>query len=410
MTTRPTLNVLSVTLLFLAGARALFAQPNPCSQSQVTASARQVDSARNALLELPIGDGLETDVSPRAQEAVAAMKNRLAAFIDVYMKCAPPEPDAAKVQADLSALGHAYRMREGLISNSELPKDFGKYGFELWFDAKFVPKNRLFAITATFDIECGSDAMLLIYAPKGGSWEQALRWESKPYKDVSGAFWAFEYGISPPDDSGNWYAVTAHISPWCSSTWSSIHYSVLRPGALSQQPTVLFFGSDSIWWGNEDYGKLIVNKADFDLRFHAESIDPGVHNRVWIRHFTVRGNVVRRIRPVATSARDFVDEWIVSPWSEASAWSAKSSASLLKESHDRLSRLQHSTGGFFNFDSVRLCADEPNHRQIGLSYENSEHQDFFFHVIGASNYVLSRIAEKPDPHCNGPNELEQSDE
>lgn len=410
MATRPTLSVLSVTLLFLAGARALFAQSGSCSQPQVAARARQVDSARNALLELPIGNGLETEVSPRAQEAIAVMKNCLAAFIGAYMSCAPLEPDVANVQADLSALGHAYRMREGFISNSELPRDFGKYGFELWFDAKPVPESRLFAITATFDIECASDTMLLVYAPKGGSWEQVLRWESKPYKQVSGAFWAFDYGILPPDESGHWYAVAAHISPWCSSTWSSIHYFVLRPGAIGQQPLVLFSGSDSIWWGNEDFGTLVVNKADFDLRFHAESIDADIHNRVWIRHFAVSGDVVKRVAPVAMSARDFVDEWIVSPWSEASAWSATGAATLLKEYHDSLSRLQHSAEGSFKFESIRGCSDAPNHRQVELSGGGSQYTHFFFHVMGASNYVMSGIAEKPDTHCDGPNELERSSE
>jgi len=410
MTTKHNLRALAGAGLLLAGAWPLFAQPGSCSEPQVAASARQVGSARNALLELPIGDGLETDVSPRAQEAIAAMKNHLAAFIDAYMTCATTEPDAAKVKADLSVLGHAYRMPEGFISNSQLPQDFGKYGFELWFDAKPVPRNRLFAITATFDIECGSDTMLLIYAPKGGPWEQVLRWESKPYKEVSGAFWALNYGISPTDKSGNWYAVTAYINPWCSSTWSSIHYSVLRPGALSQQPATLFSGSDSIWWGGEDFSKLVVGKADFDLRFHAESIDPGIHNRAWVRHFAVRGDVVRRVRPVATSAGDFVDEWVVSPWGEASSWSAAGSATLLKGSHDRLASLQHSVKGFFNFESIRECSDELAHRQVELSYEGSERPHFFFRVIGASNYVLSRIAEKPDPRCKGPNELEQSGE
>ena len=410
MTSRSILRALAGVVLLVSGAWPVLAQSNACSEPQVSATAGQVDSARNALLELPIGNGLQTDVSPRAQTAIAVMKDRLAVFIDTYMKCASPEPDAAKVQADLSALGHAYRMRQGIISKAEEPKDLGKYGFELWFEAKSVPKDRLFAVTATFAIECGSDTMLLIYAPKNSSWEQVLRWESKPYKQVSGAFSAFNYGISPRDGSGNWYAVAAHLSPWCSSTWSTIYYSVLRPSPISNQPTVLFSGSDGIWWGNEDFGKLAVSQADFDLRFHAESIDPDVHDRTWIRHFAVSGNAVRRVEPVAETARDFADEWIVSPWNEASAWSATDSATRLEESHERLSGLQSAANGIFTFESIRACSDEPNHRQVELSYENSEHYDFFFQVKGGANFVLSDVDEKPDSYCDGPNELGDSGE
>ena len=411
MTSKSNLGMLARAVLLLAGAWPLAAQQSSCPQPQIAASANQVESARNALLELPIGNGAETDVSPRGQEAIATMKDRLADFIDAYMRCAPPRPDAAKVKADLSALAHAYQLPQGVTRNSDLPEDFGKYGFELWFDAKAVPEDRLLSVTATFYIECGGDTVLLIYAPKGGSWEQVLRWQGRPYMEVSGAFWAFDYGISPPDESGDWYAVTKSISPWCSSTWSSIHYAVLRPGAVPPKPAVLLAASDSIWWGNDDTGKLVVNRADFDLRFHAESIDPAVHNRTWIRHFAVSGNVVRRVRPVAMSVGDFVDEWIVSPWSEASAWSAAGSAGLLKESHERLAALQHSTtGDFFSFDAIRQCSDSPNHWQVELSYGNPEQQEFFFHVIGRPDYVLSRIADKADPHCNGPNELYQSGE
>ncbi len=390
----------------LAVARPSPAQPSACSEPETAAAAKQVAAARNALLELPTGDGAETDVSPRAQVAIAGMKDRLAAFVDAYMRCAPLEPDAAKVQAGLSALSHAYRMRKG-FNYSELPKRSGTYGFELWFEAKPFPENRLLAVTAAFDIECGSDTMLLVYASKDGSWKQVLRWESKPYKDVGGAFWAFNYGISPPDGSGKWYAVATHINPWCTSNWRMIYYCVLRPGAVSQQPAALYSGSDSIWIGNDDEGKLAVGKDGFDLRFHAESIDPGVHNRLWIRHFTVTGNMVRRVRPVAASARDFVDEWIVSPWGEASAWTIARSASLLKEYHGRLPRLHHTAAGLFSFESIRACSDARDHRQVELSYENSERRDFFFQVTGAPDYVMSSVGEKPDPRCKGRNELEQ---
>ena len=79
--------------------------------------------------------------------------------------------------------------------------------------------------------------------------------------------------------------------------------------------------SDSIWWGNDDTGSLMVGRKNFDLRFHSNSIDSGVHNRVWNRRFAVTGEIVKCVQPVAIFPRDFVDEWIISSWQDASAWS-----------------------------------------------------------------------------------------
>jgi hypothetical protein len=96
-------------------------------------------------------------------------------------------------------------------------------------------------------------------------------------------------------------------------------------------PTVLLQRHDGIWFGNDDYGSLTVNAKDFDVRFHSASIDGGLHNRVWIRHFAISGDTITRVQPVAASPRDFVDEWIVSPWESASGWTSKTASERLRK-------------------------------------------------------------------------------
>jgi len=102
---------------------------------------------------------------------------------------------------------------------------------------------RLVGVTADFSIECGGDTVLLIFAPDNGSWKEVLRWQKKPYATVAGGTMAFSYGVSLLDEAGQWYVVTHDIAPWCSSTWSSIRYTVLRLAPDPLRPKVLLSNS-----------------------------------------------------------------------------------------------------------------------------------------------------------------------
>lgn len=316
----PMVVLLMAAGLKLAAAQTINSGTNNCSPEEVTVAAAQVDATREQLLRLPVGD-LETDVSPAARRGIHSMQSALGRFVGAYMNCVATPIDPVRMQKELSQRAHAFRLPAGQSTKDQLPPDFGRYGSELRFEVKIAAEQQLIAVAAEFGIACGSDSMLMVFANRDNSWREVVRWQSQPYKTVAGAFEAFNFGISPPDKSGHWYVVVHSIMPWCSSTWSSIRYAVLRPSGDALKPKVLMSRSDSIWWGNDDLGKLVVSADSFDLRFHSNSIDSGVHNRVWIRHYAVSGDVVRRTQPVAVSARDFVDEWIVSPWPEASAWS-----------------------------------------------------------------------------------------
>ncbi len=409
-------NAIIGVALLLAVAPTIVAQAKPapsslalCSQDDIDRAAKQVESNRAALLALPTGDGMETDVSPGGQKAILGFKESIGIFVNAYMKCAPLTPDTKRVQHDLSRRTHAFSLPHRQMSKEEIPSDYGKYGFQLGYDVRLAQSERLVGIIATFDIECGSDAVLFIFRPDGGSWQEVLRWQSKPYATIGDAFWAFDYRISPPDKKGRWYVMTKHIAPWCSSTWSAINYAILRPQMTTVTPKVLLSGSDSMWWGNQDFGRLVVGSSDSDLRFHSSSIDAGVHNRVWIRHFRVSGDTVTRTQPVAVSPRDFVDEWLTSPWEEASKWSSKTPPDELRQAHQRLSKLQESVDksddSLFEHGSVYRCSNAQHRYQVELVEHTGEKFDisrsFYFDVTGHGHYTMTQVSETPDPACKG---------
>jgi hypothetical protein len=405
------------TALLLSLAVASLAQqvpslPSACSQGEVNRTAAQVHSARKRLLDLPIGDGLETNVSPAAQQDITFMKDALSLFVNAYMRCVSNKPDSAKIQQELSTLSDAFEMPRGrVIPNGQLPPDFGKYGFELSFEVKVIENPRLVGVTANFSIECGGDTVLLIFAPDNESWKEVLRWQKKPYATVDGGTLAFDYGISPPDERGQWYIVTHDVAPWCSSTWSSIRYTVLRPTDEPLRPKILLSASDGMWFGNEDFGSLTVQKNAFDLRFHSYSIDTGVHNRVWIRHYSVIGDTVHRIQPVAVSPRDFVDEWVESPWEQAALWSSTSAIGNLRKVHETLSKLREATNSLLEYDSVYACSESADRYQVEVSEEVEPDfktaRTFYFQVLGRSTYTMVRASKERDPNCAGRNLLEE---
>jgi hypothetical protein len=230
-----------------------------------------VEPARRALEAALPKDDHETDVPARERAAIAAMKVRLGAYVAATFACAAPEGDAKALRKTLAA---------------GAPK--------LDFAVRRVAPG-LTAVTAGFPIQCGSDTMLWVFAQG----HAVLRAQSAPYTRVSGAWDMFDYAVAPPDKAGRWFALTKTVAPWCSSTWSEIRYGVWRPARAAP----LFQAKDPIWWGSEDYGRLAVGAGDFTIRFHAQSIDGGRHNREWVRRFQIQGDRSRASRPSPTARR-----------------------------------------------------------------------------------------------------------
>lgn len=366
-----------------------------CSQAEIDRASDRLAAARGALLALPAGNDDETDVSPETRRGLAAMKARLGEFVAAHMRCVSGDVLPAAVASALSDQMPA--------SDPPAGTDKAKERYHLSFAVRVGTDPRVVAVTAKIQMACGSDAMLLLFTQDAdGTWKEVLRWQSAAYATIAGAFEAFDYRLSPTDGQGRWFVVAKSIAPWCSSTWSTIRYAVLRPVPGTTRPKVLLNAEDPIWWGNEDLGTLTVGREEFDLRFHAGSIDLGIHNRVWVRRFSVIGNAVQRIPPVAVNPRDFVDEWIVSPWRLAAQWSSLKTEAL-RELHERLRKIR-----YFEFESVRRCWDAPDHYQVGLRQDDGE-PVYFFQVRGADSYTMAGAATKPAKACDGDNILETID-
>jgi hypothetical protein len=382
------LRFLLCATLFLLGFEAAAREP-ACSRQAIDRAAAQVEAARQKLRVLPIGGEGPHDLSPTGRHLIEVMKARLGDLLDAYMRCAAEAPDPAAMERDLSSLVPA------TIVEGDPAKNVAGYGQRPSFAVRAASRGaRLIGITATFQIECGTDTALFVFARDTAGWKEALRWQSRSYKSIAGAFWSFDYVISPPDETGHWFVVAKNVAPWCSSTWSLIRYAVLRPATHGIRPRLLLDRSAEIWWGSDDAGRLTAGEREFELRFHASSIDLDIPNRFWIRHFRVVGDKVQRTAPVAVSPRDFVDEWIVSSWPMAAGWSSRPTNDLAKL-HDRLHRLR-----YFTFLSARRCSDAADRYQLELQHEDDEPR-YFFRVTGGPSFRMIGVATKAAAACDG---------
>jgi hypothetical protein len=378
-------SLLALLLSWLLAPAAAFAA---CPAAQGPAG--QIVVARRDLLALPLqGSG---EVSAAAQTLIQSLKAALGEFVTRELGCARPDIAAMELQQTLTEDAHA----TGLDNDPEdegFARDAGNYGYALIFEVRRSAGDaQLLSVAVQFKIECGFDAMLSVFDASGGSFVERLRWQSPPYDKISGALGSFDYRISPKDPGGQWYVLAKSIPPWCSSTWSSLNYAVLRPTATPSAPRVVYHAAPALWWGGDDYGELNADAQDFEVRFHGPSKDHDQLVRPWIEHFTLKGDVVRRVPPVAESAADFVDEWIQEPWQEAVRLTDPKAAN---------SRALHETlraRSGITYRTQRRC--ESTGRQEVLAQSEDGATSYYFAVTGEADYTL-RAATTAGTLCKG---------
>ncbi|HEX2592916.1 MAG TPA: hypothetical protein VHL34_15560 [Rhizomicrobium sp.] len=374
--------VLFVLLALCVGAQAAHAQT--CSQPDVQEAAAALHGAHATLQTFRVGD-MEPAVPPPAQVAIVAMKKQLAALTVAYMRCAPEAADVRTIGRDLARL-----MQVRSVDNPV------RFADEISVTVT-IPRASLISVQSSFSVPCANDDVSEIFAFENGAWHEVLRLQSDTYKQIDGATGGLEVQVSPPDASGLWFAVTKSVAPWCSSTWSAIRYTIVRPSGDPLKPKRLLSREDSIWWGDEDFGRVRVGVRDVELRFHAEDIDAAVLNREWVRHFSVIGDQVARIPPYANTPRDFANEWIQSDWREASLWTPRKD---LQSVHDKLHKQT-----FFDYASVRACRGGDAQIEIVYtnSYKNDDGPHTFLRVRQAAQ--MEAVSGKANADCRGPDTL-----
>lgn len=371
------------------------AQAGRCDRSTVGSAVIEMRMARAVLLAVPPEDD-GTLVPPRAGRRIEALKDRMRDFVRTMMACAPTSVEPAALAAAMEQRGG---VSEGTTGDAVPPSD-DRHGSLVAFEVSRVEAHPdMLAVVATVAIKCGSDSMLILYRRTPSGWREAMVRRAEPYREVKGGWGDLRFAVSPADSTGNWFVVTASTTPWCTSAWQGMPYELARPGAAPDRPSVLFRGKNTIYLGNESDLVLKAEPGAFEIRHDGSSLDPDILIRRHVRRYSVAGESVRRVQPVAENVRDFVDEWIASPWAEAKDWSGSDPA--LPRLHAQLNSGRTELAG--EFASIRACGKGVT--QVELS--RGKRPGWYFLAKGgeAGPWTVQRVEPRAAAACSGPDRL-----
>jgi hypothetical protein len=259
----------------------------------------------------------------------------------------------------------------------------------------------------TLAINCGGDTSLYIFKRSENHWAMALALETNDYEEVSGAQNTFDYAISPADEAGEFFIVAADVNAWPTSRWQMIRYKVLRIGASPYESKLVLSATRGILRDREPVFQLTATATKFRLDFWGlQSLDYGIQERAYTLRYSVEGDRVTRIAPLASRPEDFLDEWINLPWEEAARWVNASNREAMQQWHRRL---QQTEGAHYytDFSFIQPCREQKDTWRIGLNIDPKERADalpaelYFTITRKHGTFYLRDINEVRPPGCPG---------
>lgn len=267
------------------------------SKNVSTTVVRSDDEARysikqtvSKLREIKTGD-MNPDIPVAAKPLLTLLKHQLRDLLsDTINARSNPQQNPQRLRANII---NKLKSDGIIVEEPEEPTDDGDY-----VEAEYVygdiynivierpaKHTDLLVATTTLGVCCGTDTSFYIFKNNGGRWEMALAQEANDYDEISEAHGRFQYAISPPDNSNNFFAVTANVNPWCSSNWQQLRYAALRLSGNAYQPKVIAQGEDTIFLDEEPSYKLAVKRDRFSLDFDGDSSDADISNGdITLRH------------------------------------------------------------------------------------------------------------------------------
>ena len=386
------LALLAVAGLAASSAPGAGAPAAGCSKAAVASAGRAVRTARAGLAAVPAEED-DRSVTPAASRLIERLKDRLRDFVRAEMACAPRSPEPAALAAAMAGRGDSF-VNSG--PDEPNPSPPGRHGDRLAYEVFRVDSHPdMLAVVATLGIRCGSDSILILYRLGPSGWREAMVRRAEPYREVKGGWQDLRFAVAPADARGNWFVATVSTTPWCTSAWQGMPYELARPGPSTDRPRVFFRGKGTIYLGDESDLTVKAERGSVEIRHDGSSLDPDILIRRHVRRYSVSGESVRRVQPVAENVRDFADEWITSPWAEAKDWSGSDSA--LAAAHARLKSARGETLG--GFASIRACAGGATQVEIG----GRDGQSWFLVVAGGSKgpWTMERVARRAAAGCTG---------
>lgn len=309
-----------------------------------------------------------------ATEALTPVKHRLRDWAEAMLAAAGEhfDEDTLNRQFQESAAGAGWLCANGCPLTA--------LGYA---DAPRVHRQGGFAVIQTsVGIACGFDDSAYLYewrgaAGRSGSRQNDSRWTrifatEQDHYTPAGYLPQTIYSVqvSPPDASGARIIVSLGSRPGCSNAFQPLYYRLWRMAPGSAKPALLLDASETAFIGFYPPARATLAANDVRIEFTAGGTGYGEGHQAE-RHFAISANGATQIEPIAPTPRDFVEEWLASPWKEA----AKLSESpALEPLHAKL----HRDDGMGDFpDPPQPCAGDATLWQIGIRLHGVEAKTYY---------------------------------
>lgn len=163
---------------------------------------------------------------------------------------------------------------------------------------RFPDRPNIIAATTIITLPCGEDSSLYLLEEKNDALEVVLAQAADAYESIVDAQAFLSFDIGTTRDPEGWYLVTANISPWCSSNWQLLRYSVIVPASGEAGSTVILKGSDKIYLGVPPPAyRLKVKNEHFILEYSGGEPAPDGTAGIRLLSYRIRGNRAEPILP-----------------------------------------------------------------------------------------------------------------
>ena len=197
-----------------------------------------------------------------------------------------------------------------------------------------------------------------------------------------------ETRFSVPDTLGRHLFYASWYGVQCGSGWDVPDYRLFRIDAKSGRAVPIFSGSHTYALFD---ARAKLTPGDMLLELQAESLEAG-WRRTYVMHYSIGGDGVQRIDPVALLPQDFVHEWMIRPWGEMRS---RSSDSL-----ERWHNFLHADYVFGKYEFAQPCVERPGMTQIGVALGNIGEREmpeplsvyFLVEDHGSYSYKMSGIS------------------
>jgi hypothetical protein len=345
-------------------------------------------------------EGPRREQTRGASQELTTVKHELRDWVESHLGELSSDPNDAYEGQDTFLAGqlNAELRAAHLLCSAEKPcidNEDSLLGYLGEIRLEFRQRDSFLVLITSVGIVCGFDRSAYLYKRDHDHWNRVFESEQNTYtekeytpQDIEAVL------VSPYRKDGTPLVMTLGTQPWCSSNWRDVYVRLWRTSAEGAEPKLLLDETQVAFLGGHDIpieGSLGDGDALVEFTIGSFADDISAYEEIW--HYRVHDDKVERIDPVALNPRDFTEEWLTQPWTQAGLWSRPSNRTVLQRVHEHVKEGE--------FLPTLHCRQRPDLWQVGIDRTDEGKRSVYFLVQWRPPYrfTMVRALNSPSLDC-----------